>query len=659
MSRTLSRILRLAASATSLAHAVIADAQVSPPPTRSGSSDAVLLEVIPSVFGASRFDQLSTEAPSSVSVLTRDDIAAHGWRTLGDVLQTVRGLYVINDGLYATLGARGFGRPGDYNSRVLLVIDGHRMNENIYDSGMLGFESPIHVDDIERIEVIRGPSSSLYGTSAFFGVINVVTTRGRAAGGARARASVESFGTRDLALSAGERFRNGVEVRASLSRRRSDGRDYFFPELAATPTGGWARGLDGERRDRAAIRLDWGELSITGLLNLRDKNLATARYSVDFAASGVSFTDNVGLLGATLEHAFSAGQTTRASVSFNTYDYHGSYWYDQRPNSDWARGRWGVVEVQHLSSNWRKHRVVFGAQLFHNFRQVQGYREENAVTFFSDAREGSAAAYLQDEFRFAAGWILNGGLRLDRYTSFGSTLNPRLGLIRSLRPGSALKFLYGRAFRAPNVFERLYTGVDVDPNPHLRPERISTAELLLEHQLSAQWKMSASLYRNRVERLIDYADVDGDGVGQYLNLGSARAEGVEVEGEFEWRGARTRASHSLQRAVDVATETDLSNAPRQLSLLDVTVPLTAGVTASTEVRSIGERTASSGSRLPRYTTANLWLTAALPRWGIRVSGGAFNVFNAQFADPTGDDFVQSSIPQAGRHFRLSLEIGTR
>jgi outer membrane cobalamin receptor len=659
MRARVSFIQSLACVALLLSTAVAAWAQSAPPASRSRATDALLLEDIPSVFGASRFDQLSTEAPASVSVLTREDIAAHGWRTLAEVLQTVRGLYVINDGLYATLGTRAFGRPGDYNTRMLLVIDGHRINENIYDSGMIGFESPMHVDDIERIEVIRGPASSLYGTSAFFGVVNVVTARGRASGGVRARATVESFGTRDLYAAAGERYANGLEVRASFNRRRSDGRDYFFPELTGTTAGGWARGLDGEHRDRGAIRVDWGEFSLTGILNLRDKNLATARYGVDFGVPGITFTDNVGVLGATYNHAITPSDGLRLTASYNTYDYDGTYFYEGAPSSDFTRGRWAVVEAQYTASRWARHRIVLGTQLIHNFRQAQLYREAGTITFESDEREGAMAAYVQDEYRFAPGWILNSGLRVDRYQTFGTAVNPRLGLIKSLRPGSAVKLLYGKAFRAPNVFERLYEGTDLIPNPDLRPERISTVEFLAEHQLSARWKLTAAAFHNRVRGLVDYVDVDGDEVGQYQNTGAARAQGLELEAEYEWRGTRTRASHVLQRAVDDATEVDLSNAPRHLTTADVTLPVSRGVTGSVEVRAVSDRVAASGVRVAGYTTANLWLSARIPRLGARVSGGVFNALNRQYADPAGGDFVQSAVPQAGRHFRLNVELGSR
>ena len=107
------------------------------------------------VYSASKHFQLAGDAPSSVTLITADEIQQHGYRTLGDILQTVRGFFVTNDRNYSSVGVRGFARPGDYNTRILLLVDGHRLNDNIYDEAMIGTEFPIDIDLIERIEIIR------------------------------------------------------------------------------------------------------------------------------------------------------------------------------------------------------------------------------------------------------------------------------------------------------------------------------------------------------------------------------------------------------------------------------------------------------------------------------------------------------------------------
>ena len=129
------------------------------------------------VVGASRYEQKSSEAPTYASVVTAEDIRRNGYRNLADLLRTLPGVFITNDRNYSTSGIRGFLPAGDYNSRVLLLVDGHRINNSIYDQAMIGNDFPVDIDLVERVEVVRGPSSSLYGSNAFFGVINVITKR--------------------------------------------------------------------------------------------------------------------------------------------------------------------------------------------------------------------------------------------------------------------------------------------------------------------------------------------------------------------------------------------------------------------------------------------------------------------------------------------------
>lgn len=139
---------------------------------RMSIEDLLSVEVVST---ASKFPQEVREAPASITVISAADIRRYGHRTLNDVLRSIRGLYTSYDRNYAYVGVRGLSRPGDYNTRVLLLLDGHRLNDAIYDMAPIGTDYPIDVSLIERVEVIRGPASSLYGTSAFVAVINVVT----------------------------------------------------------------------------------------------------------------------------------------------------------------------------------------------------------------------------------------------------------------------------------------------------------------------------------------------------------------------------------------------------------------------------------------------------------------------------------------------------
>src|SRR2546430_8201005 len=123
------------------------------------SLEGLLKMEIPIVEGASKYKQKITEAPASVTVITADEVKKYGYRTLADILRSVPGLYVSYDRDNARLGVRGV-ISRDYNSRVLLLVDGHRINNSLSDGAPIGTEFILDVDLIERVEIIRGPGSS-------------------------------------------------------------------------------------------------------------------------------------------------------------------------------------------------------------------------------------------------------------------------------------------------------------------------------------------------------------------------------------------------------------------------------------------------------------------------------------------------------------------
>src|SRR6185437_10041713 len=138
-----------------------------------------LIEIsVPTVVTASKFEQKTTEAPSSTTVITSSEIKRYGWRTLGDLLESVQGFYVSYDRNYQFLGARGV-NLGDFNSRILLLVNGHRVNNDLNDGAFIDTAFILDMDLIDHVEIIRGPESLLYGNNAFFGVINLITRPGK------------------------------------------------------------------------------------------------------------------------------------------------------------------------------------------------------------------------------------------------------------------------------------------------------------------------------------------------------------------------------------------------------------------------------------------------------------------------------------------------
>ena len=164
------------------------------------------------VYAAARREQRSSEAASSVTIVTGQEIANHGWRTLADVINAVPGFDMTYDRAYRCIGVRGFGRPGDYDTRILILLNGARINEPIFDHGGAGHDAFVDVAIIDRVEVVRGPSSSLYGTNAFLAVVRHHHPRRRGAAGGRVAATYATAETRRGLVTYGTRRPSGLDA---------------------------------------------------------------------------------------------------------------------------------------------------------------------------------------------------------------------------------------------------------------------------------------------------------------------------------------------------------------------------------------------------------------------------------------------------------------
>lgn len=255
MSPASQRLIFAIAVAVRFIPACAAEPQPDPQALGAMSLDQLMQMRIDTVYGASKYEQRVTQAPASVTILTAEDFRRFGYRTLADALTSMRGLYVSDDRNYSYLGTRGFLRPGDYNSRILLLIDGHRINDGVYDAAYFGHEGLVSADMIERVEFVRGPSSSIYGSSAFFGIVNVVLKRAQDVAGATISAAGGDLGMREGTVTLGNVTPGGLESTLNASYYESRGhRALYFPEfdpaLSGDPRaadGGIALHRDGER----------------------------------------------------------------------------------------------------------------------------------------------------------------------------------------------------------------------------------------------------------------------------------------------------------------------------------------------------------------------------------------------------------------------------
>jgi iron complex outermembrane receptor protein len=619
------------------------------------------------VYSASKFPQKTTEAPAAVTIVTADDIRNYGHRTLADILASTRGLFVTNDRNYQYVGVRGFNRPGDYNSRILLMVDGYRLNDPVYDQASIGTEFPLDVDLIERMEIVRGPGSSIYGSNAFFAVVNVITKHGGDIGGVKVSGELASFGSDKERLSYGRRYENGAELLLSASRYHSRGQDLFFPEFNTPATNnGIARNLDGDRYRSLFGKLAYEGFTLTSAYASRTKQVPTAAFGTVFNDPSSETLDAQGFADLAYYGKLNERWDFAGHAFYGRYSFVGNYPFGVPAvlNKDATESRLGGGEVK-LMGRYDGHKLVVGGEYQNNFRQDQRNFDVAPYTLFLDDRRSSRreGMYLQDEITLGQGVLLNAGVRYDHYSTVGGTTNPRLGLIWSPRDTTALKLLYGTAFRAPNAFEQYYNDGNITSkgNPNLKPEKITSYEFIAEHELQPNFRVTASVYQNGISNLINQVTDPADGLLVFQNIGGqVKARGAEFEAERAWTGdMRLRASYAWQVTRNQATGAELENSPRQLVKLNYSQPVWGdGLRAGAELQYTGPRKTVAGAAMGGHAVANLTLLSGKLARGLELSASIYNLFDKRYADPARPEHVPiDAIQQNGRNYRLKLSYG--
>ncbi|NRR31529.1 TonB-dependent receptor [Oxalobacteraceae bacterium] len=616
------------------------------------------------VYSASRFTQKLSEAPSSVSVITASDIRSFGWRTLADALRSMRGLYVSYDRNYSYLGARGFLRSGDYNTRFLLQIDGNRVNDNVYDQAQLGAEFPLDMELVERIEYVPGPGSSIYGANAFFGVINVITRRPRDLEGISATVQGGQAGSREASARYGWRDGHGQELLLAASRAKSDGRDLFFPEYAtAEQHQGIAHGLDYETVQRLYAKAIRGPFTLTALYAERRKGVPTAAFEQPFNDPRSRGIDTQNSIDLGYRHALAGQSELTARLYWGSHDSLGDYVLQDDNatlNLDISNGRWWGAEAKLLLAGDGAHKLIAGAEYQADYRLRQlNYDADPAYVYLNENHHGKRfGLYLQDEISLSSLLLLNAGLRYDHHNSTGGVLNPRVALIYQLAPATTLKAMYGSAYRAPNNYEQYYMFVGDGgqlANPQLRRERIRSTELALVRQWPDNRRLTLSLFRNEVTGLIGQVSDEASGLPIFVNGGATAARGLETEYEHKWGGSATlRASYSRQQVAHSAGTRD--NSPRQLGKLNLSVPLRGPWQAGLEMQYVGPRATLDGGQCGGFWLANLNLYSVRLSRHADLALAASNLFDRRYADPVSAQHLQQSIVQDGRRLLLKLNL---
>ncbi|MES2885185.1 MAG: TonB-dependent receptor [Pseudomonadota bacterium] len=604
------------------------------------------------IYAASRFPQPLAEAPSSITVVTAEDIRQFGYRSLSDVLRSMPGLHVSSDRVYEYLGVRGIRRVGDFNAPVLLLIDGHRQNDNVYEAAAIGHELPVPIELIERVEFVRGPGSSVFGSNALLGTINVVTRAPSRTTGLRA---VTEVGTASLS-SAYLQFDTPLLAQSALQLSAKYGRRAGEHLEVASSEGLLALNhLDDEEFVDVTAKLVSGAWTLQGVHGQRLKQIPLPIYGADAGSANNKYFDSSGFVSLGYESTLGGSDwLLQGQLLHGHYQYRGELAYEGVINLDRAQGRWLIGELSAVYRGFINHQLLVGVDGQNDYRQRQSNVDVEPYTLYQDSRrrESHVGIYAQDDWRLGSRLSLNIGLRHDSYSDFKARTTPRVALIVKPAAGQVVKLIYGQAYRVPSNYERFYE-VDLDANPDLRPEVASNWDLIWENRVndSLRLQLAAQLLS------IDHFIIQAPGDQQFSNRGEVEAQGLDLVVDKHWAGGlQSRASFSLQRTEDA--DSDLDDAPRWLAKFHGSLPIRGSCRLGLEALGTGQRN-TAGVPAESYWLLNLTLAGVRLRPGLELGFSVDNLLDESYVHPGSPDLSDvgiDAVPAEGRQFRLRLGL---
>ncbi len=643
-------------------------------------------------------------APAVTSVITAEQIAKMGSTDLDQVLETVPGLHVSAQpgGYNSIYEIRGI--YSDFNPQVLLLINGMPLT-NVFFGNRGQVWGGMPVQNIARVEVIRGPGSALYGADAFAGVINIITKTAADIDGFRIGGRAGNYDTYSGWLQYGGSY-NDLDIAFSFQSGQTDGqkRSIDFDAQSAFDT------LFGTSASLAPGPVNTGRRFIDASLDLsyqawRMRLWYQKREHVGTGAGAAEALDPFGEGNST---RFNADLTYRNSDSFENWDLTAQLsFFDVANRSDLAlfppgsafpdskgelnRFPSGVignpdvferhyrVDLSALYTGFYDHTVRLGA----GYRLEDMYKIKESKNFsqpglfpeplpsgrvtdvtqtapFNTPHKRHIAYFIaQDEWNFARDWTLTAGVRYDHYSDFGGTWNPRVALVWQTAYNLTSKLLYGRAFRAPSFAEQFNINNPVAlGNPNLDPETIDSIELAFDYQPWRTFRTKLNLYGYFYQDIIRFVAAP-DATRTAQNSGNQTGYGLELETTWDvTETVRLDVNYAFQKSIDDSLNSDVGFAPTHQVYARADWRFLPQWNLDAQLNWVGDRKRAAGdgrSQVGDYTTIDLTLRGEELFHGLGLSLAIKNLLNSNTREPsTNALLIPGDLPLNGRSYYLEL-----
>ena len=628
---------------------------------------------------ASGSSQSIRRAPSVATVITSRDINAMGATDLDQVLESVPGLHVSKSNVASKTIYSFRGIHTLENSQVLMLVNGIPIT-NVFQGDRSQIWGGMPLENVERIEVIRGPGSALYGADAFSGVINVITKTSADVKGTELGLRTGSFNSRDGWIQHGGKL-GSLDTAFYVRDGTTDGEKRIIQKDAVGASGPIneqrkafdARGDLSKDAWRFRAAYQKRELGTgAGLAAALDPNARVSenRLYMDLNYDQANWAPNWDVASVAGYYQIKQKQADPAFTLFPAGVIPGfpNGMIGNPGHSEWH----SHASVSAIYTGFQQHQIRIGTGL----RKDDLYETMESKNFdanFAPLPGGVTVAtgnpnlvyllphdrnltyeFVQDEWAFAKDWALTAGVRHDQYSDFGGTTNPRLALVWDAAYNVVVKVMHGTAFRAPTFVEQYAINNPVQSGtPDIKPETIKTDELAFSWQATSELKNDLNFFHYRMHNIIQL-------VGATMqNAGDQTGRGLELESTFDaTSNVRLTGSYSLQHSIDSISSQDAGLAPHRRLFGRADWRFMPLWQFGTTVNHVADRRREPGDtrpQIPDYTTVNLTVRREKLAGGVEASAMVMNLFNSNAMEPTFKSVgIYSDLPLPGRTLYVQL-----
>jgi len=608
------------------------------------------------VVSASRVKENIKKTSASVNVIDEEMIEVSGIKNISELLNTVPGISVTQGNIFFNeIEVRGI---KDFTSKqVLFMIDGHSIDALLLNGGAAPILDKISLDNIKRVEIVKGPASALYGANAFTALINIITKDAADINGVIVNSKIGSYNTKEINLLYGKQF-DELSLVANINVKDTDGNKVYVKQDRANKS---ATNNPYLKQLTANIKVNYKDFYMNSMYLKRDDG-------EHFGPLGEIAVENDPKLDYLfIETGYNKQITEKLNLStrlyFDKYKFD-NYWHlltipaDLKMKNSLTNEKNGIESLLTYKVN-TKLTSILGAT-YEKHKQYDVETIVNSVnlsntsnTFAPNVNRNMWALYTNNIYDLSDNIRLTVGIRHDNYSDFGSNTAPRGGLSWQINNNNILKAIYGEGFRTPTFAESYNASAVIQGNTNLTPEKVKTYELSYENSSIANLNSKITYFNNNFDNLIIQSGTI------YINQGETSSEGIEIETKYDLtRGSYLMANYTYQKAKDKINNTDLADIAKHKGNIFFNYKINKFLNINNHIELRGKMKRITGDNradVAGYALVNVSMQLKNFYKNLELKATINNLFDKEAYDPSRVGFTVDDYEKEGRNFMFELK----